>query len=46
MNKRSKHTDEFEDNEPRSDDLAKNDFGGRNTDPMGEINKEYEDNYN
>lgn len=26
--------------------MAKNDFGGRSTDPMGEINKEYEDDYN
>lgn len=40
------HTAEYEVNEAHSDDLAKGDFGGRNTDSMGGWNKDYEDNYN
>jgi len=40
------HTPDYETYEPHSDDLAKGDFGGRNTDPMGVWNKDYEDNYN
>lgn len=40
------HTQDYEEMESRSDDLAKGDFGGRNTDRMGVWNKDYEDNYN
>lgn len=40
------HTAEYEGYQAHSDDLAKGDFGGRNTDPMGAWSKDYEDNYN
>lgn len=39
------HTDEYETNDPRSEDLAKGDFGGRNTESLGVWKKDYEDNY-
>lgn len=40
------HTDEYEETVEHSDDLAKGDFGGRNTDRMGGWSKDYEDTYN
>lgn len=40
------HSDEYETMDPRSDDLAKGDYGGRNTDSMGVWNKDYEDHWN
>lgn len=40
------HTPDYETMDPRSDDLAKGDFGGRTTDSMGVWNKDYEDNWN
>lgn len=44
--KKNSHTEDYEENEVHSDDLSKGDFGGRNTDPMAPVDKDYEDNYN
>lgn len=44
--KKNSHTEDYEENESHSDDLAKGDFGGRNTDAMSPADKDYEDHYN
>lgn len=41
-----KHTEDYEEMNERSNDLAKRDYGGRHTDQMGVWEKDYEDNYN
>ena len=41
-----KHTDDYEEFEERSNDLAKRDYGGRHSDQMGVCEKSYEDTYN
>lgn len=40
------HTQDYEEYEERSNDLAKRDYGGRHTDQMGVWEKDYEDSYN
>jgi len=41
-----KHTQEYEEDNEYSGDLAKRDYGGRHTDQLGVWEKDYEDNYN